>query len=209
MTVRRSSNTASSRRTAAVRRDPASVPRPSSAADHGTDTPRDAEPGIIAGTAHALEVTPETADALKLWVVLSRAQSAVAAHVAADVQRHGLTLTEFAILEALYHRGAMLLGEVQRRILVSSGGITFLVDRLVAKGLVERQQCASDRRARYAALTADGEALLARIFPGHAAAIERAVGTLAPAEQQVAIGLLRRLGRGAAALSREDASAEG
>ena len=156
------------------------------------------EPGIIADTAHPLEVDADTAAALKLWVVLSRAQSAVSAHVAADVARHGLTLTEFAILEALYHRGAMLLGEVQRRILVSSGGITFLVDRLVAKGLVERQQCPSDRRARYAALTAEGEELLQRIFPSHAAMIERAVGALTTQEQALAAALLKRLGHGAA-----------
>lgn len=163
-----------------------------------------AGPSTDRGAAHPLAVDADTADALKLWVVLSRAQAAVAGHVAADVQQHGLTLTEFAILEALYHRGTMLLGEVQRRILVSSGGITFLVDRLVAKGLVERQACPSDRRARYAALTADGEALMTRIFPGHAEAIRRAVSSLEPDEQREAIALLRRLGRGAAALARED-----
>ena len=152
----------------------------------------------LVGTAHALEVAPETAAALKLWVVLSRAQAAVSAHVSADVARHGLTLTEFGILEALYHRGAMLLGEVQRRILVSSGGITFLVDRLVAKGLVGRQACPSDRRARYAALTALGEALMQRIFPAHAATIERVVGALDPEEQGMVAVLLKRLGHGAA-----------
>ncbi len=152
----------------------------------------------LPGTAHALNVAPETASALKLWVVLSRAQAAVSAHVAADVARHGLTITEFGILEALYHRGAMLLGEVQRRILVSSGGITFLVDRLVAKGLVERQACPSDRRARYAALTADGEALLEQIFPAHAAMIERVVGALDQSEQEEVTALLKRLGHGAA-----------
>ncbi len=148
---------------------------------------------------HPLEVDTETAAALKLWVVLSRAQEALSAHAAAHVQQHGLTLTEFAILEALYHRGAMLLGEVQRRILVSSGGITFLVDRLVAKGLVERQACASDRRARYASLTAEGEAVIQRIFPGHAATIARAVGGLSPEEQVQATRLLKRLGHAAAA----------
>lgn len=154
--------------------------------------------GIVADSAHPLDVSDAAATALKLWVVLSRAQAAVSAHVAADVAGHGLTLTEFAILEALYHCGAMLLGEVQRRILVSSGGITFLVDRLVAKGLVERQECPSDRRARYAALTPEGEALIARIFPSHAAMIERAVGALNSEEQAVAASLLKRLGHGAA-----------
>ena len=73
--------------------------------------------------------------ALKLFVVLSRSHAAVSAHLHAHVAEHGLTLTEFGILEVLYHKGPLLLGEVQKRILVSSGGVTYLVDRLEAKGL--------------------------------------------------------------------------
>ncbi|HEU4585007.1 MAG TPA: MarR family transcriptional regulator [Gemmatimonadaceae bacterium] len=138
--------------------------------------------------------------ALKLWVVLARAQLAVARHAEADVARHGLTLAEFAILEVLYHRGPLLLGEVQRKILVSSGGVTYLVDRLAGKGLVERRECTHDRRARYAALTAAGERLVARIFPEHAKEIARAVSGLSKDEQQRAITLLRKLGISAAEL---------
>jgi MarR family 2-MHQ and catechol resistance regulon transcriptional repressor len=140
------------------------------------------------------------ARALKLWVVLARAYDAVQRHSLADIERHGLTAGEFGILEALYHRGPMLLGEVQRRILVSSGGITYLVDRLAAKGLVERRDCPEDRRARYAALTPAGEALIRRIFPEHAERITSALAGLDPAEQRQAIDLLRRLGRYAAEL---------
>jgi MarR family 2-MHQ and catechol resistance regulon transcriptional repressor len=149
-------------------------------------------------------VTPapaaETAEAtaLKLLVVLSRAHAAVTRHTEADIVRHGLTPTEFAIVEALYHRGPLLLGEVQRKILVSSGGITYLVDRLVAKGLVQRQECPEDRRARYAALTPDGRALLDRIFPEHARSVRHAMAGLTEAEQAQAIALLRRLGTSAA-----------
>jgi MarR family 2-MHQ and catechol resistance regulon transcriptional repressor len=138
--------------------------------------------------------------ALKLWVVLARAQLAVARHAEADVARHGLTLGEFAILEVLYHRGPLLLGEVQRKILVSSGGVTYLVDRRAATGLVERRECAHDRRARYAALTPAGERMVARIFPEHARAIVRVVSGLSKAEQQQAIKLLRKLGLSAAEL---------
>lgn len=136
--------------------------------------------------------------ALKLWVVLSRAQVAIAGHAAAQVARHGLTLTEFAILEALFHKGPMLLGEVQRRILVSSGGITYLVDRLERKELVERRECPEDRRARYAALTPAGEALIAQIFPEHARALEHALAGLDDADKETAARLLRALGRHAA-----------
>jgi MarR family 2-MHQ and catechol resistance regulon transcriptional repressor len=136
--------------------------------------------------------------ALKLWVVLSRAHDAVAAHSQADIARHGLTPAEFGVLEALYHKGPLLLGEVQRKILVTSGGVTYLVDRLAAKGLVERRRCPTDRRAAYAALTPEGEALIREIFPAHGEAIERALAGLTADEKEQAIHLLRTLGRYAA-----------
>ena len=157
---------------------------------------------------HALSTRPADiagndaqATALKLWVVLARATNAVQEHLVASVARHELTLTEFAILEVLYHKGPLLLGEVQRRILVSSGGVTYLVDRLTQKGLVERRECTEDRRARYAALTPDGEALIGRIFPAHAACIEHAMRGLTLEEQRAAAGLLRTLGRTAEELA--------
>lgn len=141
----------------------------------------------------------EVEQALKLWVVLSRARDSIVPHLQADVARHDLTLMEFGILEALYHKGPMLLGELQRRILVSSGGVTYLVDRLEGKGLVERQACPEDRRARYARLTAEGEALISRIFPEHASRVASLMTALDPEEQAEAHRLLRKLGRAAAA----------
>ena len=140
---------------------------------------------------------------LKLYVVLSRASESLHAHTKADIESHGLTQTEFAILEALYHKGPMLLGEVQKKILVSSGGITFLIDKLVQRGLVKRRLCESDRRARYAELTDAGRELIARIFPGHAEVIRRAVSGLSPAEQQTLADLLKKLGHSAADLPLE------
>lgn len=136
--------------------------------------------------------------ALKLWVVMARAYGAVARHVEADVARHGLTIAEFGILEVLYHKGVLRLGEIQQKLLVTSGGITYLVDRLAAKGLVERRDCPEDRRVRYAALTAEGEALIRRIFPQHADAIRAATAGLDKKEKRQALRLLRTLGRAAA-----------
>ncbi|MEX2582389.1 MAG: MarR family transcriptional regulator [Gemmatimonadota bacterium] len=141
----------------------------------------------------------DQARALKLWVVLSRAREAIAARLHEDVERHDLTLMEFGILEVLYHKGPLLLGEVQRRILVSSGGVTYLVDRLEKKGLVERRACPEDRRARYAALTEGGDELIRRIFPAHAECIEALMSELTAEEQGTAHQLLRRLGLAAAA----------
>ena len=138
--------------------------------------------------------------ALKLWVVLARAYAAVGRHLEADVAQNGLTITEFGILEALHHKGPLLLGEIQKKVLVTSGGITYLVDRLAEKGLVVRQACPSDRRARYAVLTPAGEELIQRIFPAHAERIARVMGGLGAREQAEATSLIRRLGQAAAAL---------
>lgn len=159
--------------------------------------------------AHTPELDETTLSALRLWVIMNRAQAAVNVHAAADVARHGLTLAEFGILEALYHRGPMLLGEVQKRVLVSSGGITFLVDRLTVKGLVERRACDSDRRARYAALTERGRELMVRIFPEHARELARVMGGISLGEQQVATAILKSMGRSAAVMAGPEEETEG
>lgn len=147
--------------------------------------------------------------ALKLWVVLSRAHSAVTAHAEADVARHGLSLAEFGALEALFNKGTLLVGELQRKVLKSSGGMTYVLDRLQDKGYVQRRPCETDRRAIYAELTDQGQVLMEAIFPNHAASIEAAAGGLTPAEKEQAIALLKKLGHAAgnAPLPGEEAAA--
>jgi len=159
-----------------------------------SDSPRPA------ATKKPAKLDAAEAGALRLWVILSRAHAAIARHAEADVARHGLTIAEFGILEALYHVGPLLLGELQRKILVSSGGVTYLVDRLEKRGLVRREPCPEDRRARYAALTTEGKRLVARIFPDHARSIERAMSGLSRSDRERATILLKQLGRAADAL---------
>ena len=136
--------------------------------------------------------------ALKLFIVLERATMAVNRRLIELTESHGLTPTEFGTLEALYHKGPLLLGDVQKKILLTSGGVTYTIDRLVEKGLVVRRDCETDRRARYAALTPKGEALIARVFPAHATQIEDTMSALSAREQEEATGLLRKLGLAAA-----------
>jgi len=142
--------------------------------------------------------------ALKLYVVLQRAANAARDRVVEHSDLHGLTGTEFGVLEALYHKGPLLLGDVQKKILLTSGGVTYTVDRLAEKGLVVRKECETDRRARWAALTAKGEALIAKVFPSHAEVIEAAVTGLSAKEQEEAIALLRKLGHAAAGEAPEE-----
>jgi MarR family 2-MHQ and catechol resistance regulon transcriptional repressor len=145
--------------------------------------------------------TPAQDRALKLFVVLSRAVNAIHDRLSAHSDGHELTPTEFGILEALHHKGPLLLGEVQKKILKTSGGVTYTVDRLVEKGLVERQACPSDRRARYAVLTPRGSALMHDIFPSYAEYIEALCAGLSAREQEEVTSLLRKLGLHAAGTS--------
>ena len=180
---------------------------PDAASDRPSSNPR--EPASRDSTprdAAAPDGAPRD-PALRLWVALARAYRAIEAHAAADVARHGLTVAEFGILEALHHKGRLLLGALGQTILVSSGGITFLVDRLERRGLVAREQCPDDRRARYATLTPEGRRFIARIFPEHAARLHAALGGLDAEEQHEAFALLRTLGMHAAGLPTDDAPA--
>ena len=151
----------------------------------------------------ASENDADLAVSLKLWVVLARAAAAVGGQVDTNIAKNDLTTAEFGILEVLLHKGPLLLGEIQRKILVTSGGITYLVDRLAEKGLVKREECPNDRRARYAVLTPAGDALIRRLFPEHARRVAQVVSGLTMREQAEAIKLLRQLGLSASALPNE------
>jgi len=149
------------------------------------------------------ETTPKrpggsTAPHILLWVALMKAFAAVRRRSESDLAGRGLTSGEFGVLTALYHGGPMFLVELQKRQLVSSGGITYLVDRLAGRGLVERRTCPSDRRARYVALTRVGERLMKEVVPAHSAVLREWLGGLSVAEQRRASSLLRRIRRHAA-----------
>jgi len=135
---------------------------------------------------------------LQLWVVLARAFDAVERHSRASIARFGLGTTEFGVLEVLYHKGELPVCDVQRRILVESSSTTYVVDKLVKRGLVRRRHSGTDRRVVLLALTSAGRRLIQRIFPPHAHAMRRAVTALPPREQAQAVRLLRTLGLGAA-----------
>lgn len=136
----------------------------------------------------------DRAASLKLWVVLSRAHEVLAARARLDVERGGLSLTEFGVLEALFHKGDLSAGEVSKRVLLKSGSLTYVIDKLVERGLIRRRACDTDRRRTYLSLTGRGRSTMRRIWPAHAAAIKQATDGLSRTEKVAAARLLKRLG---------------
>ena len=140
--------------------------------------------------------TREQERALAAYVKLLRASATISAEVTRHLAEAGLTSTQFAVLEALYHIGPMYLGEVAQKILTSGGNLTLVVNNLVKRGLVARTQGGKDRRFVRVEITPQGQKLIAEIFPAHAQQIVAAMARLTPEEQERLADLCRKLGRG-------------
>lgn len=137
----------------------------------------------------------DTEQSLKLFVVLSKAYKVIMNEAVKDMQRHGLSATEFAVLELLYHKGRTPLQRIGEQILLTSGSITYTVDKLEDKGLLKRIPCTDDRRVIFAEMTTEGRQLFDEIFPAHARVITELMSGLSLTEKRSAIELLKKLGQ--------------
>ncbi|WP_110111658.1 MarR family transcriptional regulator [Bacillus sp. CGMCC 1.16541] len=141
------------------------------------------------------DVSREQLDqSLKLFIVLSRAHRAVNDHVHKLIQQHGMNPTEFAVLELLYHKGKQPLQQIGGKILLASGSITYVIDKLEKKEYLTRVACPNDRRVTYAEVTEQGKKVMESMFPSHERRIHDLLSVLEDEEKATAIELLKKLG---------------
>ncbi|AXI08027.1 MarR family transcriptional regulator [Oceanobacillus zhaokaii] len=131
---------------------------------------------------------------LKLFVTLSKAYQSVMERAEADIKSRGLNFTDFAVLELLYHKGQQPLQKIGKKILITSGSITYIVNKLEKLGYIKRNPCESDRRITYASIDQKGEELLDEIFPEHRKMIQDIMSALSEEEKEMATQLLKKLG---------------
>jgi len=91
------------------------------------------------------------------------------AYSAAHVRELGLTTPQFDIIATLGNTVGMTATELGEKTLITKGTLTGVVDRLSARGWVERVAHESDGRCQIIRLTQAGEALFAKVFPAHLA----------------------------------------
>ena len=136
---------------------------------------------------------------IHVWLVLWKAARAVEGYAQKSVSQLEICGSDFAVLEALLHKGALPVNEIGKKVLLTSGSITVAVDRLEAKGLVERRAHGSDRRAKVVHLTKEGKRMITRAYADHAADMERlASASLNRKERATLIRLLKQIGFNAA-----------
>lgn len=134
-----------------------------------------------------------------VFLVLWKAARAVETYAENSIAELEMCGSDFAVLEALLHKGPLPINEIGKKVLLTSGSITVAVDRLESKGLVERRASGTDRRARIVHLTKDGRELITRVYADHASDMERlASASLIRAERETLIRLLKKIGYEAA-----------
>jgi MarR family transcriptional regulator, 2-MHQ and catechol-resistance regulon repressor len=137
-------------------------------------------------------------EAARLWLVLMRCHRALSQIGERSIRDTELGLTDFAVLEALLHKGPLTIGEIQSKVPLALGSMTAAVDRLEKDGLLRRTPSASDRRARVLKLTSNGKRIVESAFDRHAAELESAMAVLGPDEKRRLRELLKKLGLSAA-----------
>ncbi len=107
-----------------------------------------------------------------------------------------ITVSQFSVLEALYHLGSMTQGEVSTKVLKSGSNMTTVIDNLERDGLVRRERGAKDRRVIHVHLTEAGSGKLEAVLPGHISALVEEFSVLSASEQQTLGDICRKLGKG-------------
>lgn len=134
-----------------------------------------------------------------VFLVLWKASRAAQAYAEKSILDLEIGASEFAVLEALLHKGPLPVNELGKKVLLTSGSITAAVDRLETRGLVERRAHGTDRRARIVHLTKAGRKLIESAYAEHASDMEKlASGSLTTAERKTLIRLLKKIGYKAA-----------
>jgi len=132
--------------------------------------------------------------ALRTYVKLMRATESITARIHRNLISVGLTLSQFAVLEALYHLGPLYQTEIGKKLLRSSGNITMVIDNLEKRGYVKRERKKEDRRYMMVRLTDVGFELISKLFPSHATVIAREMSALSESEQDTLAQLCKKLG---------------
>ncbi len=138
----------------------------------------------------------KTNENLKLFVVLNKCTLSLGKKSEKNIKITGLTVPQFSVLEMLYHKGDLKVGDIIEKSISSVGNISLIIDNLQKLEFVEKRKCKSDGRITYVSLTEKGRNLIAGMWPGHEADLDNIMSVLNSEEKDTLITLLKKLGKG-------------
>ena len=138
-----------------------------------------------------------------LFLLFWRASHAVMRYDDQSIAAQGFaTLSDYAVLEVLLHKGALPVNAIGEKVLLTSGSMTTAVQRLEKKGLVVRERSESDARVVLVHLTDEGMNLIQEAFTAHAEDLDELFTEFSEDERIQFAGLMRKLGQRSQKLSR-------
>lgn len=130
---------------------------------------------------------------LSILIALSRSTQTVQRRSAAILKDSGLTITQFGVLEALYHKGDMTINKIIERLLSTSGNMTVVINNLEKEQLVNRYVNPKDRRSTLIAITEKGRSRVKEIFPPHLLDLKECFSVYSEDEKEQLLDLLKKL----------------
>lgn len=127
---------------------------------------------------------------LKIFIAMSRALVKVNRQSSQVFRKFDLTTGQFAVLEALYHKGDRTVGELQELILSTTGNMPVIINNLKDRGLVESCKKIDDKRFTVISLTERGRELISKVFPENKIIIEEYFSKLSDEEQKSLLKML-------------------
>ncbi|QIZ09203.1 MarR family transcriptional regulator [Priestia megaterium] len=112
-----------------------------------------------------------------------------------EMAKNNLSITEFSVLEVLYHNEKQTIQQIGNSILISSGSMTYVIDKLEQKVLLNRLPCTDDRRVIHVTLTDAGIDLMEKIMSKHQELVDDIFGALNPDEAQIIVNLLKKINK--------------
>jgi len=138
--------------------------------------------------------TAEETQALNAYIKLQRAAETVLMRTTAHLADYSLTLSQFAILEALYHLGTLSQRDLAEKLLKSTGNMSIVLKNAEKRGLISRQRDPADNRYMQVCITDTGRDLIESMFDSHVAGIVDEMSVLSTDEQAELDRLCRKLG---------------
>jgi len=130
---------------------------------------------------------------LKLVVAIHRSLQKDEKNLTNRISTHGLTIAQFGVMEALYHKGPMKICEIIEKTLSTSGNMTVVIRNLVKAKYIVKERDSEDGRAFLIRLTEEGHNIIAKIFPEHLIDLEEALSNLDMNEKADLLALLKKL----------------
>ncbi|QIZ06118.1 MarR family transcriptional regulator [Priestia megaterium] len=127
------------------------------------------------------------------FLILMQASKAIHDRIKEEMTKNKLGITEFSVLEVLYQKGKQTIQQIGNCILVSSGSMTYVIDKLEQRGLLRRNACPDDRRVIHVTLTDDGNEWMNDIMPKYHKFVNQMFDSLDSDEAETLVRLLKKV----------------